>query len=187
MDVWLFIFSGGTENAFSSVQINWHAFLSIINDLEDCIRSEEKNKTNGLSLSLGLIKCLGGTESRRLSIFENWDSRWVPCSPAPTLGTSSVPENWVSALSRTFLLNNWLRKSWKESACPEPESEPNSWLITRSALSPGVALTVWMGVGRQLCLEAERFNKQTGSFERLFCPTVNVYKSSCFSLACTSS
>lgn len=58
----------------------------------------------------------------------------------------------MSALSRTFLLNNWLRKSWKKSAGPEPESDPNSWLITRSVLSLGVALTLYGRVWEGNCV-----------------------------------
>lgn len=44
-----------------------------------------------------------------------------------------------------------------------------------------------MCVRRQVCLEAERLNKQAGNADRLYCLTVDVYGSHHFLLVCTLS
>lgn len=129
-------------------QINWRAFLSINNDLENSTELEEKNKTNGLLLSLGPQQAPGRGRSRRSGAFLKTDSQRVRHS-APSLPPAATPGSWELSvcLSRTFLLNNWLRKSWRASIGPEPQGNPNGQWITRSALSPEVVLCLCTDAG----------------------------------------
>lgn len=120
--------------------MDWLEFLTNINNLENGTRSDEKTKEMGYSQVLALCKCLGGAEGRRFWAFlktESHNEFHIQGDPPSSAHIRHFLRAWELnvCLSRIFLLNNWLRKLWKESAGSKAEGNPNSLIITRSALS----------------------------------------------------